>query len=322
MEQRAGGGHVDPVGQAEQGAERAQGPLQVVHPDVAAVDDPRHQPLARQPGDGGEAVEVRGGRAGEVEGEPVDGGLGQDGEGVAESVEVGGDQEFGPVGERAQLAVGAGGGVQFGGRAVLDQGGLVELRPLGAGGPQVGEDPRVDGQQPVEQGERVEVGGDAGGGLGQQEVGDGARDDRAGCEPEPEGFPQLFDLLGGVGGEDRVRPQLGYQVVVVGVEPLGHLQRRHVLGAAGHGEVPVQRVGVHGRAVPLGDRADHDGGVEHVVVVREVAGGHLADAGGGQLLPVAAAQSRGGGAQPVGVDAALPVALDRLLELPALALPG
>ena len=65
-------------------------------------------------------------------------------------------------------------------------------------------------------------------------------------------------------------------------------------GAAGHGEVAVERVGVDGGAVPLGDRADHDAGVQDVVVVREVAGRHLVDAGLGQLLPVAPAQFGGG----------------------------
>jgi hypothetical protein len=66
---------------------------------------------------------------------------------------------------------------------------------------------------------------------------------------------QLGDLLGGVGREDGVRTQLGHQMVVVGVEPLRHLQRRRVLGAARHREVAVQRVGLDGGAVAFGDRA-------------------------------------------------------------------
>ena len=95
VQQGAGGGDVDPVGEAEQGAEGGQGLLEVVDPDVAAVDDAGDQPLAGQPADRGEVVEVGGGGSGEVEREAFDGGLGQHGQGVAEPVEVGGDQQLG-----------------------------------------------------------------------------------------------------------------------------------------------------------------------------------------------------------------------------------
>ncbi len=322
MEQGAGGGDVDPVGQAEEGAEGGQGLLQVVDPDVAPVDHAGDEPLPGQPADGGEPLQVGGGRAGEVEREALDGRLGQDGQGVAEPVEVRGDEEPGPVGGRAEVAVGARGGVQLGRGPVLDERGLVELHPLGAGRAQVGEDLRVHRQEPVEQGQRVEAGGHTGGGLGEQQVGDGSDEDRTGRQLQGEGLLQLRDLLGGVGREDRVRAQLRHQVVVVGVEPLRHLQRSDVLGAARHGEVAVQRVGGDGLAVPGGDRAHHDGGVQDVVVVREVAGRHLVDAGPGELPPVRAAQFGGGGPEGVGGDAALPVALDRLLQLPVRALTG
>ena len=241
VQQRAGGGDVDPVGEAEQGAQRGQRLLEVVDPDVAAVDDAGHQPLAGQPADRRQVAEVGGRGAGEVQRQAVDGRLGQYRQRVAQPVEVGGDQQLRAVGERAEIAVGAGGGVQHGGGAVLDQRRFVQLHPVGAGRPQIGEHLGVDGQQPVQQRQRVEVGGDTGRGLGQQEVGDRPDEDRAGGESEREGFRQLGDLLGGVRGEDRVRPQLRDQIVVVGVEPLGHLQRRHVLGAARHREVAVQR---------------------------------------------------------------------------------
>ncbi len=322
MQQRAGGRDVHAVGEAEEGGEGGQGLLEVVDPDVAAVDDARDQPLARQSAHGGEVVQVGGGGLGEVEGEAVHRGLGEDGERLAEPVEVGGDEELRPFGERTQVAVGAGGGVQLGRGAVLDQGGLVQLHPLGARRAQVGEDLGVHGEQPVEEGERCEVGGDAGGGLGQQEVGDGADEDGARGVAERAGLGQLGYLLRGVGGEDRVRAQLGHQVVVVGVEPLGHLQRRHVLVAAGHGEVAAEGVGLDGGAVPGGDGADHDTGVQDVVVVREVAGRHLVDAGFRQLPPVLPAQALGGLPEGVGADAALPVALDGLLQFAVRALAG
>ncbi len=146
-----------------------------------------------------------------------------------------------------------------------------------------------------------------------------ADQDRPGDQSEGQGLLEFRDLLRGVGREDGAGPQLGHQVVVAGVEPLGHLQRRDVPRAAGHREEAVQGVGVHGGPVAFGDRTDHHGRVEDVVVEGEVAGGDFGDPGGGQFLPVGAAQAGGGGPEGVGGDAALPVALDGLLELAVLA---
>ncbi len=322
MEQRAGGGHVDPLGETEQRAQCGEGLGEVVDPDVTAVDDTGDEPLAGETAHRGQVVQVGGRGLGEVEREPLHRRLGEDVQGLAEPVEVGGDQDLRPVGETPEVAVGAHGGVQFGGGAVLDESGLVQLHPLRARRAQVGEDLGVHRQQAVQEGQRFEVGRDTRGGLGEQEVGDRADEHRAGGEAQREGLLQLRDLLGGVGGEHGARAQLGHQIVVVGVEPLRHLQRRHVLRAARHREVPVQRVEFDGGAVAGGDRADHDAGVQDMVVVREVAGRHLVDAGVGQVLPVRAAQFGGGGPEGVGVDAALPVALDGLLQFPALALTG
>ncbi|GAA2239611.1 hypothetical protein GCM10010430_21150 [Kitasatospora cystarginea] len=167
--------------------------------------------------------------------------------------------------------------------------------PGGAGGAQVGQQLGVDGQQPVQQGERLEVGGDTGRGLGQQQVGDRADQHRAGLVAERQGLGQFAGGLGRVRGEGGVGAEFGHQVVVVGVEPLGHLQWRHLLGAACHREVTVKRVGVDGGAVAGRDRADGYRGVQNMVVEREVPGGDLLDAGVGELLPVPPAQVGGGG---------------------------
>lgn len=231
-------------------------------------------------------------------------------------------EQLGPVDGTAERTVGAGHGVQFGRGAVLDEGGLVQLDPLGTGGPQIGEHLRVHRKQPVQQGERLEVHGHAGRGLGQQQIRHRADEHRTGGVPEGEGFRQLGDLLGGVGGEHGVGAEFGDEVVVVGVDPLGHLQRCDLLGAPRHREVPVERVGRHGRPVPLRDGADHDAGVQDVVVVREVPGGHLMDTGGGQLPPGGPAQFGRGLPERAGGDPALPVALDGLLQFPAGALAG
>ncbi|GAA2957597.1 hypothetical protein GCM10020227_25890 [Streptomyces flavovirens] len=322
VEQGAGSGHVDPVGEAEERAEGGQGLLEVVDPDVAAVHHAGDEPLAGQAPDRGQRVEVRGCRAGEVERQSVDRGLRQNRQGVAEPIEVGGHQQPGAVGEGAEVAVGASGGVELGPGAVLDEGGLVELHPLRPGGAQVGQHLGVDGQQAVQEGQRFEVRGHAGCGLGQQEVGDRADQHGAGGVAEGEGLLELGDLLVGVGREDGVGAELRHQVVVVRVEPLGHFEGGHVLGATGHREVPVEGVGGHGLTVPPGDGADHDTGVQDVVVVREVAGRHLVDAGVDQPPPGRPAQVRRGLPEGVGADTALPVTLDGLLQLPVGALAG
>lgn len=322
MQQGAGAGHVDPAGEAEECGEGGQRLLVVVDPDVAAVDHARDEPFAGQPAGGGEVREVGGGVVGEVQCQSVHRGLRQYGERLAEPVEVRGDEQLGPVGQAAEFTVRTGSGVQLGRRPVLDQCGLVELDPFRAGGAQIGEYLRVDRQQTVQQGERFEAGRHPGGGLGEQQVRDGADEHRPGGVSEREGFPQFGDLLGGVGGEDGVRAEFGDEVVVVGVEPLGHLQRRHVLGAAGHREVAVERVGFDGLTVPAGDRADHDAGVQDVVVVGEVAGGYLVDTGVRQLPPVGPAQAGRRFPEGVGGDPALPVTLDGLFQFPVRSLAG
>ena len=91
---------------------------------------------------------------------------------------------------------------------------------------------------------------------------------------EPEGL---------IGGEFR------HQVVVVGVEPLGHLGGRHAfaivrvavraavmgrlaLRAARHGEIGLEADLAARPAVDRRDRAHHGGRVQHMVVEREIVG--------------------------------------------------
>jgi len=74
--------------------------------------------------------------------------------------------------------------------------------------------------------------------------------------------------------------------------------------------------------VAHGNRAEHDAGVEDVVVVREVTGGDLVDPGAFEGAPGGGAQVGGGRVEGVGGDAALPVALDGLLQFPVPALAG
>src|SRR5699024_3228911 len=96
-----------------------------------------------------------------------------------------------------------------------------------------------------------------------------------------------------------VRGDLRHQVVVVGVEPFGHLQRRGIRIPAGEAEVVGQAERLTGVRDAEAGRygADLDGGAEHVVVVGEIARD-------GRVLPVQAelAQALPGGAAHFGGD--------------------
>ncbi len=131
---------------------------------------------------------------------------------------------------------------------------------------------------------------------------------------------QLAEGLGGVRGERGVGAELGHELVVVGVEPLGELERCHrhagYVAAAGHGEVALQAA-IHPRQPEAGrDGAQCDGGVEHVVVEREVVGGHEADPGRGQGAPVVTPDAGRHLEELLGPRAPRPVVLERPLELP------
>ena len=116
-------------------------------------------------------------------------------------------------------------------------------------------------------------------------------------------------------GERGVRPDLGDQVVVVRIEPLGHLERRDVGGAARRGEVPVERILDPRDAGRQG--AEQFRGVEHLVVVAEGVGGYGIQPGGDEPGPLVAPEPGGGRCELGPGDRALPVALDNTLELTA-----
>jgi hypothetical protein len=149
--ERAGRGDHQLTGELPQLAERGQGRLEVGGPDVAAVDDPGHQPLAGQPADGGEQVEVAGAAPGEVEPDALDRGGREHAEGVPGMIEVGRDQQLRAVGEAAEGVVGASQGGQLRLGAVGRERGLVELHPRRARGGQAPEQLRVHVQQVVQQ---------------------------------------------------------------------------------------------------------------------------------------------------------------------------
>jgi hypothetical protein len=127
--------------------------------------------------------------------------------------------------------------------------------------------------------------------------------------------------------EARGRRELRHQVVVVGVEPLGHLEREAaVLGmgaavivalrrdAPGHREVARELRLVAAEVEARRLASQQLDMVGHVVVEGEVADGHEVEPGVALRLPVAGAQLAAGGFERVALDFAAPVLFERELE--------
>ena len=344
--QRGRGAHDDGRARRQriaQGLQSAQGGLQVGAPDIA----PRHD--AGDDGLAGQGLELirRGGLSGhEVEGDPLDSGAGQDGQRVAEGAVAAGHEHLGTLGDGGDPGVGIGdGGQHLVARhvpGVADQRGLVELNPLGAGGPQVGQKVPVGVEHVVQAVQRTEAGVGAVGRLGQEQVGHRADDDGPrGLFTGPQRLQDLGDRT--IGRVDRseagdvadggVGVELGHEVVVVGVEPLGHLQGGALALAAGCGEearqggarelagLGVRTAGITGTAAQVGEALrqspESGGDLKDLVVIGEICGdGRSA----GQSQPAqtsAGGGPQGGGAlaQPGDVQGAFPVGLDVAFEL-------
>ena len=193
---------------------------------------------------------------------------------------------------------------------------------------QAAEELAIDRQQVLQPGQRGEVGGSALRRLAQQEERDRSDQHRAGDET---GGGRLRDLAHQtVAGETElgVRPDLRDEVVVIGVEPLGHLERRVLALTAGDREVAgqIDRAGLIRKArESRRDRPDRDSGVEHLVVERE----RLRDrrvvppeAELDQAIASRRAQFGGDALELCGVDPTRPERFDSALELAAAADPG
>lgn len=321
LQRRRRGGHDPCSAQSGQRAEVVPGALQVTAPDVAAVDDTSQEHLL------GEArYGRRNSAASKVERDRVDRCCREHAPGVVGELRVpGGHQELRSLGGCTQHGVGALGGVsQLAVRQrerLTDQRRLVELHPIGARVAELREERRVDGQEVVEPVEGAETVGCAVGRLregeerhrshehGPREVALGAR------------LAQLRGEAVARPREHRLRPDLGNEVVVVGVEPLRHLERRSLLVAAGDREVRRQTdgaVGIPQRIEPRRDGSDRHRQIEDLVVVRE----RLRDGGVVASEPEArqvrarlSAQRRRGLLEFRLRGPACPVRLDRALEL-------
>ena len=230
--------------------------LELVDPHVAAVDDPGKQPLVLEAALVGDQLDVLGALAlhdpvevgassMEVEPDALDREIAQHAVGVADVVEVGLDADPGALVDLAQLLVGEPQRVELALGAVLDEAGLVELHPGRALPGEALDHLAVDLEQLLEQAQAVEVLGRPVGGLAEQQEGDRPDDHRHRVDPQL--LHRLGVLVEGLRGrqrEARLGPELGDDVVVVGVEPLGHLHRGDIhaalLAAARHREVGVE----------------------------------------------------------------------------------
>ena len=111
------------------------------------------------------------------------------------------------------------------------------------------------------------------------------------------GFLNLRDQVGGINGKLGVGVPFGHDVVVVGVEPLGHFHRK--LGGVAACQLEILRQAQFGgvEAEAFGNCAQGAQGVEHVVVEGKIADGHEIRACGFLRRPVQTADFGGGFAQ-------------------------
>ena len=316
VEQRAGRGKLDLAPRPCRRAEPVEQGRQVAFPHVAPVDRPGRddEVFAR-------AVEHRFelfGRAHQIEVKPVHRQRQGQFAVVRQPAEICRQHDPRAIGA-AQRGIG---GAQGRPRALVeieDQRRLVDLDPLRAGRAQPRQQLAIERQDRGQQGERIEARLVR---LRQQQPGHRAEQHRPGAVAERQCLGEFAQRLGGAEGEILVRPDLGDHEVIIGVEPLGHFLRRQVAaligtGAARHCEIDRQRILRPERAIGRGDRAEHDAGVEHLVVEREIVAGDHVDPRVALARPVRGAQPARGVAQRALVDPAGPEGFQRLLELAA-----
>ncbi|MCY1339909.1 hypothetical protein D9M69_258100 [compost metagenome] len=287
MQQRAGGRQPQAVAERRlHGAQRVEHAAQIGAPDIAAVDDAGGQHgMRRQRGlPCGQLARC----AHQVDMEAVDRQRGSARGVVGGGVEVRRQQQL--RARVAQAVVGAVEGVEPCRFQVQAQRGFVDLHPFDAARLELAEDAAVGLHQLRQQREAVEAGHVA---LGQPQVGDRANQHRARAQALRQRFVGFLEEPCRAAVEGGVGIQLGDQVVVVGVEPLGHFHCRLFAVAARQLEILRQRQLRRVEAEAARQGAQQRGQAEHLVVVGEVAGSHGVQAVPGLQLPVAAAQLRG-----------------------------
>ena len=263
MLQGHGGGHAHAV---TQGLELLAQVAQVGSPDVAAIDKAGGEVGCL--GELGDALQVGVVQSQRAHGKVDLGGLRLElGNGVEARVE--GTIRRGEVDLRALLGTedAAVSGLEGGGEGgvvsrgeVSNQGRFCHLDPLHVGVVKRGQHGEVGLHQLVEAVERLLR--SALGLLGEGQQGHRTHKDRAHGVASGAGFLHDLEHALRAGGEGLAVGDLRDDVVVVGVEPLGHLQRRGVLVATCQGELVIEALAL--------DRTHGQRGLEDVVVVGDV----------------------------------------------------
>jgi hypothetical protein len=126
------------------------------------------------------------------------------------------------------------------------------------------------------------------GGLAEKEKCDRADEYGTSFDTELARFAKLVEKFGGIRDERQAGGPLGDEVVIVGVEPLGHFHGGLLIAVASHGEILRERDGL--LAETLRSCSDEDESIEDLIVEGEIVGGKDADACGLLQKPVIAAQ--------------------------------
>ena len=200
-------------------------------------------------------------------------------------------------------------------RQVQYQSGLVYLHPLHALGGKTIENLDIHRQQCFKQLKLVEL---APLGLAQPQITERAQHHRFDPMAQGDGLIDLLEQLGPLQTEGLATGELGDQIVVIGIKPLGHLAGERLGTVAthtpGHAKQGIQ-IGRLGCAETLRHRAHHQAVGQHLVVPGEVAHRNQFQSRVPLQLPVCGAQLTPGLQQTFLFDLAGPEGLQRLFQL-------
>ena len=308
MQQRATGSDPQALAQiGRKGLQTGQHAGQIGAPDVATVDDAGGQYLVLRPALGESRQLQR--RAHQVQ---VQAGhrqaLQQFGM-LGDAAEVGGQQQ--PQRRVLQLAISGFEGGQPFRRQIQGQDGFVDLHPFHFRRRQRGQHVAVGLQQGGQQGQLVQAGVL---GLAQPQQRQRPQQHRLGAQAQRLGFSHLRQQALRLGLESGVGMPFRHQVVVVGVEPFSHFQRRLAGIAARQLEILLgaQLGGVEAEA--RRHRSHQQLRVQHVVVQGEVAYRGQFNAGAFLQQPMALAQFTRAAQQRGFVDFVFPVVFQQGLQ--------
>ncbi|VVN44921.1 hypothetical protein PS663_05719 [Pseudomonas fluorescens] len=284
--------------------QRGQGLFQVATPDVAPIDHAQGQHfISRQAIKDGRVLV---GCTHQVDVQAINRQVGGKTEVFFQPTKVGSHQLF--QGVALDQVVGALKRVFPFLRQVEHQDGLVDLYPLHTQVSQALEDLPVQRQQAFQQVKLVEV---ATLGLAQPQVGQWTNDDGLDVMPQVAGFLHFLEQLVPPQVEVLVSAEFGHQVVVVGIEPLGHFlcvgtTAAAVADAARHAEQRVQGGVAIGWTETLRNHAEHQRVGKHLVVPGKITGRQQFDTRVLLQRPVGLAQFTANGTQTGFVELAFP----------------